>query len=347
MKKLVVLGGGFAGAKIAKALENSFDLTLIDSKDYFEFTPGILKTIVNHQHFKKIQIPHKKYLKKARVITDKVKEITKKEVVLSKKNQKIIAFDYLVIALGSNYNPPFKEKNIIIITRINHLKRYYKQLEKSHEIVIIGGGIVGIELAGEITSKYPNKGITIIHKNDKLIERNHAKAISYADKFLRKKGVKFIFNENAISYKKNIIITDKETKIKADMVFLCTGIKPNFHPLEKNFKNVLNEKKQIKVNEFLQVENYKNIFAAGDITAVKEEKLAQNAEKQADIVIKNLINTINDKHLIKYQPKPRIMVISLGRFNGILQYKNFILTGIIPGILKSFVEWKTMTRYKI
>ena len=42
MKKLIILGGGFAGAKIAKALENIYDVILIDSKDYFEFTPGIL-----------------------------------------------------------------------------------------------------------------------------------------------------------------------------------------------------------------------------------------------------------------------------------------------------------------
>src|SRR3989344_4898286 len=202
MKKLIILGGGFAGAKIAKALENIYDVILIDSKDYFEFTPGILRSIVNHQHLKKIQIPHNKYLKKARVITDKVKEITKN----------------------------------------------------------------------------PNKEITIIHKNNKLMERNHAKAISYADKFLKKKGVKFIFNENAINYNNNYIKTNKGTKIKANMVFLCTGIKPNSQPLEKYFKNALNEKKQIKVNDFLQIENYENIFAAGDITNIKEEKLAQNQE---------------------------------------------------------------------
>ena len=294
MKKLVILGGGFAGAKIAKALENIYDVTLIDSKDYFEFTPGILKSIVNPAHLKKIQILHNKYLKKALVIIDKVKEINKKQIILSKKNQKI-SFDYLVISLGSSYSSPFKEKDLAIVTRINHLKNYYKQLEKSHKIAIIGGGIVGIELAGEIIIKYPDKEITIIHKNNKLMERNHAKAISYADKFLRKKGAKFILNENAVSYKNNYIKTDKGTKIKADMIFLCTGIKPNFHPLEKNFKNVLNKEKNVKVNDFLQVEKYENIFAAGDITNIKEEKLAQNAEKQATIVIKNLKNTIKNK----------------------------------------------------
>ncbi|PIZ83168.1 FAD-dependent oxidoreductase, partial [Candidatus Pacearchaeota archaeon CG_4_10_14_0_2_um_filter_05_32_18] len=46
MKNIVIIGGGFAGAKIAKALENYYGTVFIDDKDYFEFTPGILKTIV-------------------------------------------------------------------------------------------------------------------------------------------------------------------------------------------------------------------------------------------------------------------------------------------------------------
>ena len=59
MKKLVIIGGGFAGAKIAKALESEFNVTLIDSKDYFEFTPSILRAIIKTKYLKKIQILHK------------------------------------------------------------------------------------------------------------------------------------------------------------------------------------------------------------------------------------------------------------------------------------------------
>ena len=67
MKKLVIIGGGFAGSLIAKNCENYFDTTLIDSKDFFEFTPGILRTIVQPSHAKKIQVLHKEYLKKTKV----------------------------------------------------------------------------------------------------------------------------------------------------------------------------------------------------------------------------------------------------------------------------------------
>lgn len=343
MKKLVILGGGFAGAKIAKSLENHFEVTLIDSKDYFEFTPGILRSIVKPDHLKKIQVIHNHYLKKAKVIVECIKEVSKNYVLTDKSK---IKFDYLVIALGSSYNSPFKEKEIIILTRGNHLRNYYNKLCGANKVVIIGGGIVGVELAGEIIDFYKTKEITIMHKHDKLMERNHEKTINYSNKFLSNKGVKIIFNEKVIKYDNRIIKTNKGTKINADIIFSCTGIKPNSEPLEKNFKNSLTKGKKVKVNEFLQLENHENIFAAGDITNIKEEKLAQNAEKQADIVIKNLIKMKENKPLEKYLSKPRIMVISLGRFNGILQYKKIVITGIIPGIIKSIVEWKTMIKYK-
>ncbi|MEM3113287.1 MAG: FAD-dependent oxidoreductase [Candidatus Pacearchaeota archaeon] len=344
MKKLVILGGGFAGAKIAKALENYYHVTLIDSKNYYEFTPGILRSIVKTKHLRKIQVLHRHYLHKAKVLNENILSISNKQIITNKRKLK---FDYLVICLGSSYNIPFKEKDIIIATRGKNLKEHYKKLCKAKKITIIGGGIVGVELAAEISEFYKDKEITIIHSKNKLMERNSIKAINYAEKFLKTRGIKIIYNERAVSYVKKTVLTDKGTKVKSDMVFICTGIKPNYEPLEKNFKKFLNEKNQIIVNEYLQVNGYKNIFAAGDITAIKEEKLAQNAEIHADIVIKNLKNIDKNWPSIKYNSKPRIMVISLGRFNGILQYGNFVLTGLIPGILKTLIEWKTMIRYKI
>ncbi|HLD98439.1 MAG TPA: FAD-dependent oxidoreductase [Candidatus Nanoarchaeia archaeon] len=343
MKKVVILGGGFAGAKIAKSLEKYFEVTLVDSKDYYEFTPGVLRSIVKPYHLSKIQVLHSHYLKKAKVLVECVKEINS-NYVKTEKNR--LVFDYLIICLGSSYNTPFKEKEVVVTTRGAHLRNYSKQLQKAEKIVIIGGGIVGVELAAEIKEFYKDKKITIIHKNDKLMERNHLKTISHSKKFLKNKNVDIIYNEKASVYDKKTITTNKGTKIKADLFFICTGITPNSDSLKKNLGSSLNDNNQIKVNDYLQMENYNNIFAAGDITNINEEKLAQNAEKQARIVIKNIKNINSQKPLVKYSSKPRIMVISLGRWNGVLQYKSLIISGIIPGILKTLIEWKTMIKYR-
>ena len=85
MKRLVIIGGGFVGATVARELEGEFHVTLIDSKDYFEFTPSILRTIVEPDHMKKVQLLHSHYLKKAVLIREEVEEITNFEEALGIK----------------------------------------------------------------------------------------------------------------------------------------------------------------------------------------------------------------------------------------------------------------------
>jgi len=343
-KKIVIIGGGFAGSYAAKKLEKDFDVTLVDSKDYFEFTPGVLRTIVEPQHIKKIQILHTHYLKRAKVIMGIVSEISKNYLLA---NNKKISFDYLVICSGSSYNPPFKEKKIVIAARAKHLRESYKCLCEAKRILIIGGGLVGVELAAEITTHYDNKKITIINMSDRLIERNPPKAIKHAEKFLKKRGVKIIYNEMVITQKtKNLFLTDKGNKFSADITFLCTGITPNFDFMKKNFSNKLDKSNQIKVNDYLQVQGVKNIFSAGDINDRAVEKTAQNAERQAGIVVKNIRALENKSELYSYSSKKTPLVISLGKYNGIFSWDKLTFTGIIPGIMKTLIEKYIMFRHK-
>ena len=342
-KRVVIIGGGFAGSTAARKLENDFDVTLIDAKDYFEFTPSVLRTIVEPEHIKKIQVLHKNYFNRAVIVNGNAKEVNKKYVIVSKNK---FPYDYLVICSGSEYNLPMKGRSTITAARADVLAKYTKKLKSSESVLIIGGGLVGVELAAEIVEKYQNKRVTIVHDMGRLIERNPKKASEYAKKFLERRKVNIIFNEFVANHKKSVYITNKGTKIKADLAFLCTGIKPNYRCMSKNLAYCLNQGKAIIVNEYLQVKGFSNVFAAGDITDIKEEKTAQNAEKQAKVVAKNIINLEKGKNLEKYLSKPRIMVISLGKWHGILVYKNFVLTGLIPGILKGLIEWKEMRKYE-
>ncbi len=342
MKHVVIIGGGFAGSFIAKSLETRFDVTLIDNKDYFEFTPGILRTIILPQHSKKIQVLHSNYLKQTKIINGKVTKVSKTEVFIGTKK---ISFDYLVICSGSRYNTPIKEQNIVLATRAETLQKHHKKLDASKNVLIIGGGLVGVELAAEIIWKYKNKNITIVQSKNSLMDRNNLKAQEFAKKYLTKKGVKIIFNEIVLNNKKNVFITSRATTLKPDIAFLCTGIMPNSEFMQHNFKDKLTDKKFIKVNPFLQLEGSKNIFVAGDVNSILEEKTAQNSEEHAKLVIKNMIHQEKNEPLEEYKSSARAMVISLGPWCGILTYKTHTITGLLPGILKSVIELKAMQNY--
>ena len=109
-KTLVIIGGGFTGTLVARNLEKRFKVILIDGKDYFEFVPGVLRTIVNPNNHKNIEVMHKELLKKAQIIQDKVTSLNKDYVMIGKQR---INFDYLLISTGSSYNIPIKEENIV------------------------------------------------------------------------------------------------------------------------------------------------------------------------------------------------------------------------------------------
>lgn len=352
MKRVIVVGGGFAGALAAKRLEKDsrFDVTLIDKKEFYEFTPSVLRTLVEPEHAKTIQVAHKDYLKKSKIIVGELNEVSENFIKVKKRNSSSaekIEFDYLVIASGSRYSLPIKGKDIVSAGRAETLKKHNKKLLDSEKVLIVGGGIVGTELCSEIVMKYPKKEITIVHARDSLMQRQNKNARKYAQAVLENKKVNLIFEEKAVEKKKGNFVTDKKRKIETELAFLCTGIKVNSEFMKKNFSDLLNDREQIKVNSFLQMKNHKNIFVAGDVTAIKEEKTAQNSEYHAMVVSDNIINLEKGKKLRKYKSKPRIMVISLGRWNGILTYKNFTMAGLIPGVLKTLIEKRTLLKYKI
>ena len=349
-KKIVIIGGGFTGALCAKKLEKdkNFQVTLIDNKPYFEYTPGILRTILEPQHCQKIQRLHKEYLSHTALITDKVIDVST-NYVQTKKKQKV-PYDYLIIASGSNYALPIKERSLIPAIRAKELAKYHNKLKKAKKVLIIGGGLVGVELAAEICTHYRDKNITLVHSRDALMERNHVKTQQYAKKFLEKHNVRIIFNERVEKTdgqegKRKHFVTNKGTNLHADMAFICVGITPNYAFMLKNYKDTLNEKNQIQINEYLQLSGNVNIFVGGDVTSIAEEKTAQASKKHAGIIVKNIYNLEKNKPLLEYKTKKRPMVISLGKYGGIFENGNFIMTGKFPAFLKWLIEWRTMWQY--
>jgi len=345
-KKVVIIGGGFAGSHAAKYLDKNFDVTLIDIQEYFEFTPGVLRTLVEPEHVRKIQVLHSHYLKWAKIIVGKVTEVSKEYVKVKGKK---IKFNYLVIASGSSYNSPFKEQHIVIATRARNLRNHYDELCKAKKVLIIGGGFVGTELAGEILWKYnKEKKITIVHSRERILGRNAKEVIDYAENFLKTKGVNIIYGERVEKQENGKYITDKGRKLEADIAFFCTGITPNYDFMKKNFQEQLNEQNQIKVNNYLQLVGEKNIFTIGDVGDRVEEKTAQNAKRQADVMVKNICSLEKGRKLKIYKPKSTPLIISLGKNTAIFCGKKIIFTGFIPALMKGWIEkWEMWKKRQI
>ncbi|KYR02147.1 putative apoptosis inducing factor [Tieghemostelium lacteum] len=347
-KKVVIIGGGFSGSIIAQQLENDFQVTLVDTKDFFEFTPSILRTIVDPQHIRRIQVLHSHYLKHTNVVQKEVTGVYPRDITT---DDKTIPYDYLVINSGSSYNSPFKESSVVASARANTLRENYYHIRKLKKILIIGGGIVGVELAAEIVSHFKGKEVTIVHSQSKLMNRFPKKAIKYTEKFLLDHGVRIVYNERVIAHRGTTFVTDQSSEIIADQAFLCTGIVPNSQFLKHTYPDSISEFGYIKTNEHLQMAGstfHRNIFVSGDVLNLKEEKLAQTAECTASIVVHNIkamSSKSGEANLQSYKPFSKPVIISLGKYCAVFVYKNFVFTGFLPSLLKEVVEFKTMVRY--
>ncbi len=340
--RLVVIGGGFAGAIIARRLQRDFAVTLIDSKDYFEFTPGVLRCLVEPAHIRKVQALHTHYLHEAKVVRGTAEALREHEVVVDGKP---IPFDYAAICTGSSYHLPFKQANLVRHLRAGTLRDAAAVLHKAKSVLIIGGGLVGVELAAEIAWKYPRKRVTIVHAMPALIERNHPRAQKIAERFLRKRGVQLVFNELVQPGEGPTFSTNTGRTFTPDLAFLCTGITPNAALLRPHLAGAVTERGQIKVNAHLQVEGFPRLFAAGDVNGILEEKTAQSAELQAGVVVHNLRALEAGRPMRTYRSKSRPMDLSLGKFNGIVMFKSVNISGLIPAFGKWFIERWTMRRY--
>lgn len=345
-KRVVIIGGGFAGTICAQKLEDFFHVTLIDNKDYFEFTPSVLRTIVEPHHVRKLQVLHTHYLRSSTVIQKEVLRVETDHVVLDDRN---VHFDFLVINSGSTYQPPFKESRLIGSARGNTLRESYTSIRKAKKILIIGGGLVGVEMAAEIVSHFQGKEVTLINSQHSVISRFPKKAIHYVEEFLKSRGVTIICNERVVGHKNQVFVTDLGRELGADLAFLCTGIQPNSGFMRDIFPDTITPAGYLRTNDYLQLHGdviHPNIFVAGDVADVKEEKLAQTAEKMAAVVADNILCMDRGKKPSNYKSPPsRPVLISLGKYHGVFVMGNFSVTGPLPALLKEAVEWKTLMRY--
>eukprot|EP00027_Filamoeba_sp_ATCC50430_P009220 CAMPEP_0168560460 /NCGR_PEP_ID=MMETSP0413-20121227/11073_1 /TAXON_ID=136452 /ORGANISM="Filamoeba nolandi, Strain NC-AS-23-1" /LENGTH=410 /DNA_ID=CAMNT_0008591765 /DNA_START=79 /DNA_END=1308 /DNA_ORIENTATION=- len=348
-KSLVILGGGYAGTNAASSLEEYFNVTLIDNKPYFEFTPSKLRLLQHPEHYKQVQKPHDEYLLSTNIVQDHVVKVSGTKV--SCKHCEI-DYDYLIVCTGARYSenlfstPLGKSvdtiKASVVSARAQDIEKYSSAVESSHSILVIGGGAVGVELAAELVERWKDKTITIVNSQQNLLAKSPARAIDYAEQYFKRNCVTVLVNERVISAQGKQFKTTSGKVIEADLAFLCTGNIPNTDFLkDTELEQHVNAFGYIQVNEYLQIPEHGNVFAAGDVTDIpeEEEKLCQTAGAEIALVISNIWNMENGKPLQKFRARKFPMLVSLGRYDCVFMYRGWTLCGLFPAMMKEFVEW--------
>ncbi|KAI8985063.1 hypothetical protein BDB01DRAFT_788787 [Pilobolus umbonatus] len=317
---VVIVGGGFTGFTVASILDQMprFYVTLIDTKDSFEYTPGIVKKIVNPDGTTSLRVRHDAYVKNGRVLIGYAEELTNggKGLIV---NGETLTFDYLVVATGSAYSSQLKSTDTSSLYRMSGLEESYLELLKARKVLIIGGGLVGCELASEISQHqfpgaYPKKHITIVDSHKNVVNRSEPRQQAMARKYLEDLSVEIICNEKIISFNNNDdnVYLGSSGRVYAgyDKVFIATGTRPNSSIFasssgDSSLDSCIDAWGRIKVKSTLQIDHYKHkhIFAGGDVTNVVEEKTGYAATISGVCIARNICRMVKGKHPLKQGTK--------------------------------------------
>ncbi|KAF8970472.1 hypothetical protein BDZ97DRAFT_1791626 [Flammula alnicola] len=232
-----------------------------------------------------------------------------------------VTYDVLAVATGSAWQGlvsfPDEESRYK-----EHIELWRNKFEKAQNIVIVGGGAVGIEAAGEIKDVYPNKSVTIVQGAKYLMTDIYPRKFRVdLERRLRLRGVDIIFDD-VIEGQPRVdpdvpIKTRMGTPVKCDLLVLARGAGPNTSMFKFLLPTPLSDHDYVQVEPTLQVRGHPSIFAAGDIIDLPEAKQFAKTAGHATVIVQNIVSYLKDEQpKEECKPGKEIIVISNGRNGG-------------------------------
>lgn len=356
--RVLIVGGGPGGGFIAKALDKdpAFEVTLVDTKGVFEFVPGtpeiVLRAFTDDELDETLSrhvVPHTEYVKNGRVVVGRATSVGKdlKSVTLASGER--LECDYLVLATGSTYAgvpggdepSPWKVPPALQLDDAAAYAAYVRELrarttnEAIKTVLVVGGGIVGVEAAAELAESYPDVDVHLVSASDRLLPDSPKNLGKRAADFFEVTGVTVYHGERAARSEEDggrVWVTSKTgTRITPDAVLWCVGISPATGYLaESGLGNLLDERGFVRVGPSLDVEGHPHAFAVGDLPTGPFMRTSANAMKHAEFLvprIKKLSQGKEPKAGAKAPAQQKPQILSLGAKSALADMGAFTLTG--------------------
>ena len=296
-KRVIIVGGGFGGLKLANKLKNSgFQVVLVDKNNYHQFPPLIYQIASSGLEPSSISFPFRKIFQKRKDFYFRMAEV---RAIYPEKNmiQTSIGkaeYDYLVLAAGTTTNffgnehiadeaMPMKTVSEAMGLRnaiLSNIERSItcgndRERQELLNIVIVGGGATGVEIAGALSemkkfvipNDYPDMPSSLMHiylieAGSRLLPALSEHSSEAAEQFLRQMGVNILLNKRVMDYKDHKVTLEDGTEIATRTFIWVSGVAAvsigNMDPA------VIGRGQRIKVDEFNRVPGTSNVFAIGD-----------------------------------------------------------------------------------
>ena len=359
--KVVILGAGFGGLTAARALDSIADVTLVDRHNFQTFLPLLYQVSTAGLAADHVAYPVRGALRKTKV---KFRMGSPISVDHKNKNVKldsseVLAFDYLIVALGSATNDfgitgvaentlGMKTVNEALNIRSEIMRRFEDlcrfEDDTKFSIAVVGGGPTGVEMAGAIAElkrgpltsdsaeAAKNIDVYLVEAGSRVLPALSPKLSERTKKDLEKLGVKVLTNAAVKEVKPRQIIFADDSKIPSEVTVWAAGVKGE--PAMKKL-SVPEENGRIAVDPTLQVTNYPYIFAIGDIAGAKGNDgrflpmVAPVAMQQARFVAKQIERLTKNQALQSFKYVDKGSMATIGRHKAVVEVKGIRIGGAL------------------
>jgi NADH:ubiquinone reductase (H+-translocating) len=375
--KVIVIGGGFAGIQLVKRLdEKLFDVLLIDKINHHQFQPLFYQVATSQLEPSSISFPLRHVFRNKKNVQIRLGEVLK----IVKTENKIVtsvgsfSYDMLVIAIGCDtnfYGNKMIRKNALslkstydAISIRNHILQIFEKIisvnddekEGLMNLVIVGGGATGVELAGAFaeikkhvlprdyrTFDFSRLKIILIEGSRNTLSNMSNTAMTSSRRYLEKMGVEIYTETFVNNYDGNVIALNNGETIRSNTVIWAAGVTGN--TIEGLPAENLGPGNRINVNRINKVSGCKNIYAIGDIAYMETPKyphghpqVANVAINQAKNLARNLRRVVNGKKPLDYEYRDLGSMATIGRNKAVADFPFISFKGYFAWVIWMFLH---------
>jgi NADH:ubiquinone reductase (H+-translocating) len=359
--RVVIIGGGFAGLNIMKSLDTRYyQIVVLDRHNYHTFQPLLYQVATAGLEPGSIAGPIRHLIEDNEEIFFRMAKVT--HINLDRKTVTTpvgeLRYDFLIIACGSRTNYfgkdeqfkealPLKQIPQALNLRSHILQNFEKavnttdnlELKSLMNIVIVGGGPTGVEVAGALgelrshvlPKDYPELNfrqmqIYLVEGMPRLLGGMSDKAGRKAIKYLKDFDINIMLNTMLESYNGKQVQLSNGEIIASQTLIWAAGVKGNIIP---GLPETVLERDRILVDEFNRLRGYQDVFAVGDIAQMATEDyprghpmLAPVAIQQGTLLAKNLNRLVQGKSEKSFRYTNKGYMATVGRNRAVVDMPN-------------------------
>ena len=357
--RVVIVGGNFAGLVAASRLSSDHDVTVIDARADFEWTPNIHEILSGVKRRAGVVLPRADCVTRYghTFLQDVVTHIDHANNSVVTESGQVLSYDACLIAAGSQrttFGIDGADEHALGLRHVDDAVRIAERLDKlaarkrRASVVIVGGGVTGVEVLGEILRRRAQGDefdIHVVEREPRILEQQDESLAGDAQ--LRFAPYPVTLHTDAAVKRVDARSVTLETgeKLPADLCIWSAGtVLPDYlHDCGLNDAGDA----WLPVDDSLRSLYADNIFVAGDCAGLPEpvRKQAYHAMAMGEIAGDNIGRFLRDRRLKSFRPAPMPMLISFGDITTWLLVGEYAVASPLLAAAKEGVYQATMARF--